>query len=468
MITARVPLVDEPRRFEPHELFFSFTDSKGIIRYGNEVFTRVSGYAESELVGQPHNIIRHPHMPRCVFKLLWDYLEAGKTIVAYVKNLAADGRYYWVLASVMPCRDGYLSVRLNPSSPLFDAAKKLYAETLKLESAAEEDRGKKAAMEESLQFLSDSLQTAGFASYDDFMQAALKAELTVRAQFVRDSTAVAADTDIPGACRLVDLHDSLASVKTQLRTVFDSLDVFESLSERLLEKREAMRELGPSLTFLSLNTHISASQLGDEGAVLSVVSRNLGDRSKEADQLITALMERMAPACDAARAIAFGVQIAQLESEVCESFVKELLQVDEDGFHDLVGYSLDAITDELCARCESMLESLSSLASDIDQMTHAGRELVRRVDQMKTAQLNGKIDIAARRNADGFAAIFDDVARIVADARKDCDEILELLAMTEERLATIVKMERTLCNDLATVGDSTAEILRVNSAAVSA
>ena len=137
MITARVTPINEARHFAPHELFFSLTDDKGRIHYGNQVFTRVSGYEEHQLLGQPHNLIRHPDMPRGVFRLFWDYLGAQKTIAAYVKNLAADGRYYWVLAVATPSRDGYLSVRLNPSSQFFDLVKKAYAGTLAIESPLE-------------------------------------------------------------------------------------------------------------------------------------------------------------------------------------------------------------------------------------------------------------------------------------------------------------------------------------------
>ena len=73
------------RPFDVAELFFSTTNRKGIIQSGNDVFARVSGYTEAELLGQPHNVIRHPDMPRAVFRLLWDYLEAERPIAAYVQ-----------------------------------------------------------------------------------------------------------------------------------------------------------------------------------------------------------------------------------------------------------------------------------------------------------------------------------------------------------------------------------------------
>lgn len=88
------------RTFGDDEIIVSKTDPKGRITYANDVFVRVCGYDESHLIGSPHSVIRHPDMPRAVFKLLWDTIVTGEEVFAYVKNLAADGAYYWVFAHV--------------------------------------------------------------------------------------------------------------------------------------------------------------------------------------------------------------------------------------------------------------------------------------------------------------------------------------------------------------------------------
>ncbi|MBU1927643.1 PAS domain-containing protein [bacterium] len=80
----------------------SKTDAKGIIEYGNDYFVEISGYSEAELIGQPHNIVRHPDMPKVVFKMMWDRISRGKNIMAVVKNLAKDGSYYWVVTEFEP------------------------------------------------------------------------------------------------------------------------------------------------------------------------------------------------------------------------------------------------------------------------------------------------------------------------------------------------------------------------------
>lgn len=91
--------------FPADEIIVSKTDLKGRITYANRTFCRVAGYTEAELLGQPHSIVRHPDMPRAVFKLLWDTICGGREIFAYVKNMAKTGDYYWVFAHVTPSYD---------------------------------------------------------------------------------------------------------------------------------------------------------------------------------------------------------------------------------------------------------------------------------------------------------------------------------------------------------------------------
>ncbi|MCA9851113.1 MAG: PAS domain-containing protein, partial [Dehalococcoidia bacterium] len=169
------------RPFDLGELFFSTTDPKGIILSGNRVFARVSAYEEDELLGQPHNMIRHPDMPRVVFKMFWEYLEAGRPIAAYVKNMAKDGGYYWVLATATPVGNRYLSVRMKPSADLLPTVEALYASLVKTERAIESRGGTpRDAMEASGAQLAKSLVQLGFQDYDAFMHHALPTEIASR------------------------------------------------------------------------------------------------------------------------------------------------------------------------------------------------------------------------------------------------------------------------------------------------
>lgn len=110
--------------FAEHELIVSKTDLKGHLIYVNDVFCRIAGYTEQECLGQPHSMIRHPHMPRCIFHLLWETIQKGEEIFAYVMNRCANGDHYWVIAHVTPSLDssgrciGYHSNRRVPNKSI--------------------------------------------------------------------------------------------------------------------------------------------------------------------------------------------------------------------------------------------------------------------------------------------------------------------------------------------------------------
>lgn len=146
MRATRVVPTGVERRFEPTEIIVSKTDARGIITYVNDVFIRVSDYPESELVGRPHNVIRHPDMPRSVFGLLWETIAAGDEMFAYIVNLARDGGHYWVLAHVTPTFDaagtitGYHSNRRVPDRAVVSEISALYAELLAAEAEHQHPR----------------------------------------------------------------------------------------------------------------------------------------------------------------------------------------------------------------------------------------------------------------------------------------------------------------------------------------
>jgi len=100
------PLTGVERTFGDDEVIVTKTDTGGRITYANRTFLRIAALTERQSLGAPHNIIRHPDMPRCVFKLLWDTIGQGRECFAYVLNRAWNGDHYWVFAHVTPSFDG--------------------------------------------------------------------------------------------------------------------------------------------------------------------------------------------------------------------------------------------------------------------------------------------------------------------------------------------------------------------------
>ncbi len=152
------------------DFIVSKTDLKGRITYCNRVFIEFSGFDAFELMGEQHNIVRHPDMPRGVFKYLWDTLAQKKECFAFVKNMCKDGRYYWVFANVTPDIDasgqvvGYFSVRRKASVKAIDTLSDLYQLMLEAERKA----GPKNACIASLAVLTNALQQRG-VTYEQFV-----------------------------------------------------------------------------------------------------------------------------------------------------------------------------------------------------------------------------------------------------------------------------------------------------------
>lgn len=157
--------------FGDEELLVTKTDLGGRITYANDIFLRVSHFTAREVIGAPHNIIRHPKMPRCVFKLIWDTILSGHEIFAYVLNMAKNGDYYWVFAHVTPTFGetkkiiGFHSNRRKPDraqvlrvEPLYE---RLYAEESRFTSGNE-------GMNRAAVILADVCRERGLG-YDEFV-----------------------------------------------------------------------------------------------------------------------------------------------------------------------------------------------------------------------------------------------------------------------------------------------------------
>ncbi|AGX87873.1 PAS domain-containing protein [Candidatus Symbiobacter mobilis] len=152
------------------DFIVSKTDLKGHITYCNQIFMEFSGFTEKELLGAPHNLIRHPDMPRGVFHFLWNTLEQKNECFAYVKNMCKDGGFYWVFANVTPDLDpqgmptGYFSVRRKAKASGVAVMTDVYHAMLEEERKA----GPKDACAASLAWLVNVLQQKG-VSYEQFI-----------------------------------------------------------------------------------------------------------------------------------------------------------------------------------------------------------------------------------------------------------------------------------------------------------
>lgn len=154
------------RQVSADAFLVSKTDTKGKITYCNIPFAQIVGAQCSELVGKPHNIVRHPDMPRIIFKILWEHVKNKKEVFAYVKNKSFDDSFYWVFANVTASLDqngntiGYYSVRRKPNPKALEIIIPLYKQLLEAE--------KNGGIEASSRLLESVLKEKN-KSYDELM-----------------------------------------------------------------------------------------------------------------------------------------------------------------------------------------------------------------------------------------------------------------------------------------------------------
>ncbi|QRV02474.1 hypothetical protein JTE88_01575 [Arcanobacterium phocisimile] len=403
---------------EPHELFFSTTDSKGVIQLSNEVFTRLSRYDVDELRGAPHNIVRHPDMPASIFKLVWDTLEAGKPFAGYMLNLAGDGSEYDVFATITPLpTGGYLSVRARPMrEEVFTRIREVYARVLEHEKTLiDGGLNRRQAAESALSFLSEELSRAGIDSYEDFEIASLPEEVALR-----ETQGVT----FPEREGQSQLHDMLAAVHKEHDTLeawMRHQDELAQMSERLNAVVEHVRS---DMATMSNVSH-EFTQLGEGNPALHaalepllVWNRMQGVTATYLNALIlkvTALDAQIAQT-------RFRIALSRLHSDMCGIFIAELIDTGYDAKIGVPGLAPGFVTrevfdveanetaDERAVR--ERLESLEMLSSVLNADVEALQEHAR----------------AYRERANDIAHYMDRVLHAISIPR----QLLELWQMSAE------------------------------------
>lgn len=442
--------INQPRAFELAELFFSTTDAKGIIRYGNATFTRIAGYDLPDMLGQPHNLIRHPDMPRCAFRLVWEYLHQQRTVAAYVKNLARDGRHYWVLALIMPTADGYLSIRLKPSSDLFPQVEQAYARALDAEqTAAKAGANSRDIMDAGAASLMQDLATLGHDSYDRFMHAALAAELASRNEKLGKARETLADhhrkpakeTD-PQRRRLLALLDGASRLDDQLGGVIADPSTFGHLRDQVIPKSDYFQKMGRAIRLQSVNAEVQAARLGDAGRALAMVAERLSSYAGAGAQTVGQLNEKLRQLIDPIATLVFDAMVSKVQVEMAAGFVREII----DGTHDAseqtrLSDNLHLLFTQFLSRARRVPRALDQIQADLAGIDRELKELGQFTRTMHFIYLTGKIETARHDQAQSFAAIFEEIRRMIEQANKVLEELLDSITMNQQQIKLLGRID---------------------------
>ncbi len=351
--------VEKEISFSFEDLFFSRTNEKGWIVSGNSVFQKISLYPWSELMGKPHNIIRHQDMPRAVFWLLWDTIRKGEPIGAYVKNRAKDGRYYWVFAIVTHVEGGYLSVRLKPGGALFPVVEQEYKQLI----SQEQSRALKPAQSATL--LLERLAQLGFSDYQAFMSTALAQEIVNRDQ----QLGRAADAAIP------------------------QFNVLGNAAQKLMQESERIFEAYHFSRYIPLNLRVQAAQLGEAAATIGVISVNYNIISNDIKNMMDSFIASAKQVFDAVERGRFLFCISKLQAEMLEQFQAETAS-DSSKQQETSYLEHQSITYQ-----QGVADGLQAIARQVEFFHQACTQMKKLAAGLEVTRVMGKIE-SARLSAD--------------------------------------------------------------------
>lgn len=403
------------------ELFFSVTDPKSTITFANDVFVRISKYEPQEVIGQLHKLIRHPEMPRSVFKIFWDHLESNRPVAAYVKNMARDGSFYWVMALAFPCEGGYLSIRLKPGSDLFRKVENIYKEILIFEKEQERLTDKKMALHASEEFLIEKLNDLGFSNYHQFMWSALQTEMAFREDQLKS-----VDDTGKSDCS----NQNLIELKELLTSVVASLDSLKEIHETLMEHSGYLISLARSIMLLSLNAQVGSSKLTQNDLSLSVVAEKMGEQSFDGEEKLIEMQSNVHGLSKLIGEISFDTISAKLQVEMTINFLEEMAGGSGNNNHALITSddSIRILYSSFMPGIQNVVDHIGELPVYLRKLSTGVKAVERFLLVLKFIHITGKVEVARmNEEANSFSTTFQELIREVNAAEKRLNILSNLI-----------------------------------------
>ncbi len=431
------------------ELFFSVTDDRGVITEANKVFVDLSRYELGDLIGAPHNVIRHPNMPGGAFHAMWNALKSGLPFGCYVQNLAQDGSRYDVYATVTPLPNGgYLSVRSRPMCvDVRDVVFEIYESTIEHEAHVKEEKANRREVAASgSDHLLELIKEAGFSSYAEFQNAILPMEVLAREA---ETTPLTMERTASGD--LGELQDSVHGVFTELHEWMDGLEPLERLSMLL---RRARRRLGRDIE--------SAASIVDN---LEDLKQDGSDTDYE--QVLAPLKEWAEMRSDALGSIdhlhgqleefdeqieqsRFTIALARLHTTMVAQFIDELAAMDT--IDEAAQRGIRLLADALDVDILTMWETADKLTSLSDTVNTDIDNLVKQLEKPLEVMVDWREQKKEYKTGD-LAELYQSVSSstsgadaAIAELKKLAEEVSDVNAPSTDELMTHIERVRELAS----------------------
>lgn len=399
--------------FKESEILLSITDLDSHIKYANPEFCKIAGYSNEDLKGKPHNVVRHPDMPKAAFKDLWTFVQQGKSWMGPVKNRCKNGDYYWVNAFVTPIKDKagknveYQSVRTKLDPHVQERATNLYKKLNKGETPIQ----LKFQIDQTL-WIQAVLFLFTLASLALTLQSDL--DLLVTLPFL-----------ILGVLSSMVSLNWRAKYKTILK---ESDDVFSNplmsylysghndavgtVQLALAMRKAEINAVVGRVTDVSLHVSKSAATVADQNIQ---VSQGISEQKSESEQIVTAMDEMTTTVEDLARTVTDTAQSAVHGQDLTTSG-QETIVASVNAINDLSTQLAEV--DSMITKLSDGSKSISSVLSEISSIA----------DQTNLLALNAAIEAArAGEQGRGFAVVAEEVRALALRTQQSTEEIRSLL-----------------------------------------
>lgn len=404
---ANITPINQESPFDIEDLFVSVTDSMSTILFANEVFLNVAKYKANEIVGHYHNIIRHPDMPKAAFRLMWEALLDKHAVAVYVKNLASDGSYYWVIALAFPVEGGYLSIRLKPTSPLFAKVKVMYSDVLSYEKNLEGKHDREYIIKASKAYFLELLAKEGFNTYEEFLKYALMTEMHHReTEMTRRNVSFTYKSET---------GRNLGKINDILSEMVLLADKLEGMHDKLLTHSNFILHLSNTILSIAINARLQSSKLDQSDQSLSVISEKMGEQTQWGEENLKLIIETIEDMYSTFGNLNFNVIASKVQVEMALRYLWEHQRYEEENSYDhqraesfekTMGFLRDAYN----PRLKKIQKFITQVPVTQNKIRNSMKDIEKYLTILRFIYITGKVEITRMTQQDAsFQETFEDL-----------------------------------------------------------